>query len=261
MTQRDTSPIGLEELSAYVDGELAAGRRAAVERHLADDADAARRVSAYRRQDDLLRQAMAPQADEGTPPQIAALLDGAAEGHGAGWRWMAAAAAVLLVAALAGGWWSRRRSRRERAMAGLASDAVAAHVAYAAADAPDPAQRAALAASLHEAVGAGGDLPDLSGLGYALAGGRPLTADTGPAVALWYRDGAGDVVTCYFVRETGVDASPYVEGAGPSYAVADRGGINVVYRLDEGYGYAVAGDLPPATLIRIASLGSMEVDQ
>ncbi|HKS63850.1 MAG TPA: anti-sigma factor, partial [Xanthobacteraceae bacterium] len=48
-------PVTEEELHAYVDGELAADRRAAVERWLASHAEDAARVAAWRAQADAIR--------------------------------------------------------------------------------------------------------------------------------------------------------------------------------------------------------------
>ena len=60
--------VGEDELNAYVDGELPADRRMAVEAWLAAHPDDAAKVSAWRKQAELIRARYGAVADE-TPPQ------------------------------------------------------------------------------------------------------------------------------------------------------------------------------------------------
>ena len=57
--RRDTGPVDLGDLSAYLDSELGEERCAAVESHLADHPEAAARLAEYRRRDEALRLAFA----------------------------------------------------------------------------------------------------------------------------------------------------------------------------------------------------------
>lgn len=249
MKERRDSPIGLEELSAYVDGELDGGRRAAVERHLSSDREAAARVAAYRRHDDCLRQGLAPLAEDGlSGPLRAALEYPAADRRWFGWR-MAAAAAVLLAIVGAAGWWYRADRLREQLMADLVRDAVSAHTSYLSAAGTQAvlSDRSQLADALRRVVGSGADLPDLTGLGYDLVGGESLNGPGGPAVLLAYRGRSGDLVTCYFGDEAG--------SAETRYSVEQSHGINVVSRVENGIGYAVIGTSAPEELMNIARTG------
>ncbi|MFZ3335881.1 MAG: zf-HC2 domain-containing protein, partial [Xanthobacteraceae bacterium] len=60
--------VGEDELSAYVDGELPADRRAAVEAWIATHLDDAAKVAAWRTQAELIRERYGAVADE-APPQ------------------------------------------------------------------------------------------------------------------------------------------------------------------------------------------------
>src|ERR1700693_3531936 len=69
MVDRD-APVMEAELHAYVDGELAADRRAAVEAWLAAHPDDAARVAAWRAQADLIRARYAGIAQDAIPPRL-----------------------------------------------------------------------------------------------------------------------------------------------------------------------------------------------
>src|SRR5262245_15733315 len=99
------SPVTEEELHAYVDGELPAERRAAVERWLAGHGDDAARVASWRAQADAIRARYGAVAAEPVPPRfdLAKLARSTR-------RWPRIAAAAALVAFVAGaasGWFGR----------------------------------------------------------------------------------------------------------------------------------------------------------
>lgn len=246
MTRAPVSPIGLDELSAYVDGELPRDRRAAVDEHLAKDADNAARVALYRRHDDDLRQALAPLAEAGLTRSLEAALSQDASRRRRSHLRIAAAAALLLVVAGAAGWWYHAERARALVVAGLVHRAAVAHLSYMAAPASDGAAPALLTERLRRIVGRGAAPPDLAEMGYEWAGGALLGPETAPALLLVYRNGAGDVVSCYY------DSEP---SAGETqYRVTQSGAITIVYRLDEGVGYAVVGAATPDVLTRIAEM-------
>src|SRR6185503_9551994 len=98
-------PVTEEELHAYVDGELAADRRAAVERWLATHADDAARVAAWRAQAEAIRARYGAAADEPVPARFD--LDKLAR-SGPAWTQLAAAAIILAFVVGGGaGWFGR----------------------------------------------------------------------------------------------------------------------------------------------------------
>src|SRR5262249_10968360 len=92
------SPVTEDELHAYVDGELAADRRGAVEAWLAATPDDAARVAGWRAQADAIRARYGMVASE--PVSARFDLDKLARGARS---WRAVAAAAVIVAFLAGG--------------------------------------------------------------------------------------------------------------------------------------------------------------
>ena len=107
MTDHDL-PVTEDELHAYVDGELPADRRAAVERWLADHPDDMARVAAWRAQAEAIRARYGAVASEPVPARFD--LDRLAR-PSRSWRAIAAAAAVaaFLVGGIAG-WMARGAS-------------------------------------------------------------------------------------------------------------------------------------------------------
>jgi anti-sigma factor RsiW len=245
---RDTGPVDLEDVSAYLDGELDEARRAAVESHLADHAEAAARLAEYRRRDEALRLAFAElSADQAKRPTPCVGRPGPRRRH----RFrLAIAAAILGVILGTPGWWYGSTILEDRALATLAREAVAAHLLYASQPGQSPlvtGDREHVSARLSALLGAEVQAPNFSTLGLRFVGLRELAADSGPAALLVYQDADGREVSCYFKhlaenRETG-------------FARKVAGGGSVIYRLDEHLGYAVVGALPVNTLQRIAEVG------
>src|SRR6516165_9817321 len=95
-------PVIDEDLHAYLDRELEAERRPIVESYLADNAESARRVSAYTAQREALRAALAGAASGPIPPRLdpRLLYQQRQTQHRMIWR---AAAAVVLAIGLGGG--------------------------------------------------------------------------------------------------------------------------------------------------------------
>lgn len=243
--------VALEDLSAYLDGELDAPRRAGVDRHLAAHPEAAARLDGYRRRDEALRLAFAAvAAGDGGQRRIDRL-----PARPAGFRrWAVAAAVMLCVGMGAAAWWlAAQHADDRRVLAGLRQEALTAHLLYehrtdGLPAAPDGHQR--LAARLSALVGSTVGLPDLAALGFQLDGMRELAAEGNPAALFVYRDAGGRHVSCYFRRvardrDTGFDR----------YEGADA---NVVMRVDDGVAYAVVGALAPAVLQQIAALAYRE---
>src|SRR6266542_709425 len=107
MTDRDL-PVTEDELHAYVDGELPADRRTAVEAWLAAHPDDMARVAKWRALTDAVQDRFGAVTAEPIPRRLT--LD-QIERAGRSWKSVAAAAAIaaFLVGGLAG-WWARGAS-------------------------------------------------------------------------------------------------------------------------------------------------------
>src|SRR5690349_3995326 len=99
------SPVTEDELHAFVDGELPADRKAAVEAWLASHPDDAARVAAWKTQADAIRARFRSIVNESVPShlKVDSLLR-----SGRNWRTIAAAigAAAFLIGGI-GGWMAR----------------------------------------------------------------------------------------------------------------------------------------------------------
>src|SRR2546430_3971048 len=121
-------PVTEEELHACVDGELAADRRAAVERWLGNHPDDAARVAAWRAQADAIRARYDAVAGEPVPPRFDLAVLARAER-----KWSRLAAAVALLAFLVGGsagWFGRGAWEGGGPALVVATEALEAHRLY-----------------------------------------------------------------------------------------------------------------------------------
>jgi anti-sigma factor RsiW len=243
-----TKPVVTEEeLHAYVEGVLPAGRTAEVEAYLAGRPDEAARVAAYREQIVALHREFDPIVDERLPhrlqfprrhwarvlPRWAAVVAWFTLGGVAGWQLQA----YLAEEATEEITWPRR--------------AAIAHVVYSP-EVRHPVEvgaehEAHLVAWLSKRLGASLKVPYLGDQGYQLVGGRLLPGERGPVAQFMYQDGRGQRLTLYVrtnADETGETAFRY----------ADEHGVGVFYWLDRKLGYALSGEIDKDDLLRLATV-------
>ena len=237
------------EVHAWLDGELPAERRAAVEAYLAAHPDDAVRAEAYRRNDRALAVRFDPVLSEAVPPRLAAAAAPRARLGGA----FAYAAAIgwLLLGGFAG--WHLHGMTGSDAAGGApawAKRAAVAHVVYS----PEvrhpvevPAdQETHLVNWLSKRLGTRLKIPRLDGLGYSLVGGRLLPGDQGPVAQFMYQDGHGVRLTLY-VR---TDRDNNRETA---FRFAREGNVRQFYWIDRGLGYALSGEIGKEDLLAVAT--------
>jgi anti-sigma factor RsiW len=250
--RRDTGPVNLEDVSAYLDSELGEERCAAVESHLADHPEAAVRLAEYNRRDEVLRRAFAELSADQTKRPTPRVRRASSRGRH---RFRLAIAAAMLGMILGpAGWWYGSTILEDRALATLAHAAVTAHLLYGSQSGQRPLvaeDQDHVSPKLSALLGVEVKAPNLSQLGLRLVGLRELPADRGPAALLVYRDTDGRDVSCYFKR--------FAENRETNFTRMAAAGTNVIYRLDEHLGYAVVGALPVSALQKIAELGYREI--
>jgi anti-sigma factor RsiW len=196
-----------EALHAYVDGQLDAECRAAVEAYLKERPEKTVEIAHWRRQNAALTTMFGPVAAEPVPSR----LDPhrlAANANRARWDWTRVAAAAVLIVGLSGGvgWYLRGAATYDESSADLLIDgAVTAHALYVAESrhavevgADDKSHLVTwLSSRLGRPIGA----PDLSAQGFSLVGGRllpPLAeTGTGPAAQLMYQNASSSRLTVY----------------------------------------------------------------
>jgi anti-sigma factor RsiW len=236
---------GVEELNAYVDGELDDARRAALEAHLARCPEDAQRVAAYRRGDEALRAAFDELYTGGLPLER---LSWRIRRHRTARRLRLAGVAASAAIIALGAWWLRD-SRMSSEASRLAHSAAAAYRLYATESAQGAASQAPaggdeLSRWLSDRIGKPMRVPDLQGLGYRLVDVRLLPGSITPAAQLMYRDRAGHHVACYFVA---VSASGEAE-----LRYAQDGPVGTFYGVEDNLGYAVTGDADAEELRAVA---------
>lgn len=233
-------PIMEEDLHGFVDDALAPERRREVEAYLAAHPDVASRVAGYARQNDTLRAALAPIAEEPLPPELD-LARMIARQHRPRPlpRWaMAAAAAVLLSIGGAGGWSMRGDARGAEGIVAVAQEAADNYAVYA----PDrnhpvelrAADRAELASWTTQQLGRAVGVPDLTASGYRFMGGRVVSTGHGPAAMYMYDDDRGMRLVMLARVMQGADQNAPMTPHG-------SGAINGFAWADDGLGYSLVG--------------------
>ncbi len=204
---RPNRPIGEDDLTAYVDGELPPERRALVEKWLAAHPEDRARVTEDQQIKARLADSLAALADTSLPDQLRVdriMADRATRRMG-GLRRMAAVVA-LVAASGAGGWILRGTAPAvEVARNSVQTGVQAALVAYNVyvPEKLHPVEvsaegQAHLGKWLGNRLGAPVKIPDLGAQGLTLLGGRLLPGSDGqPAGQLMYETAGGERVTLY----------------------------------------------------------------
>jgi anti-sigma factor RsiW len=249
-----TPPIGEDDLHAYIDDQLEAGRRSAVKRHLVENPEAARLVAAYQAQREALRTAFAARAAETLPPALSLAHIIAQRNHRPRAMWLAAACVVLALGiGLTGGWLLHAPpapGRVQRAMTLLEQQAFTSHVVYAV-DVRHPVEvpgteaphlQQWLSNRLDRTVVA----PDLSALGYHLIGGRLLATEHGGAAALLMYDDSNHHRISVLLR-------PMAATLHASGTTIQQDGVNGRAWIANGLGVAVVAAMPESAIAPAAT--------
>ena len=244
-------PITEDDLHAYVDHILEPERQVEVAAYLDDHPDVARRVAAFTGQRDLLRAALAPIADEPLPAELnlARIIEQRS------WRpamaRLAMAAMLLLSIGGLGGWAVRGTLEiSPGGLAALAAEATASYNVYAPdhvrpveVRAPDIAELVQWVSDrLHRPV----KVPDLTGSGYRLMGGRLVATSHGPAAMFMYDDDRGSRLVVLTRPMNSADQNAPMTPKSQD----DVGGF---VWADDGLGYSLIGRAAPESLRPIAN--------
>jgi anti-sigma factor RsiW len=244
MIDRDP-PVTEEELHAYVDGELAADRRVAVERWLGSHAEDAARVAAWRAQAEAIRARYGAAADEPVPLRFN--LDRLAR-QGRKWsRFAAAAAVAALLIGGAAGWFGRGAWEGAGPARVVTTEAFDAHRLYIA-EVRHPIEVKAgenhLNPWLSRRIGYQVASPNLDTLGLKLLGGRLLPGNSGRAAALYMYEGtSGERFTIYCRRDQQPQSSLRYRATGP---------VGSVFWIEDDMAFVVSGPADRARLQKIA---------
>lgn len=243
--------IAIEEadIHAFVDGQIDAGRRAAVDAALARDAALVTRVAAYKEQNTALHSAYDSALREPIPPALMATRPSRnliAVRH-------VAAAALYVGIGIGIGLLVAERSETGVAGsgAGIPQRAAVAYATYA----PEirhpvevgAAEEAHLQGWLSKRLGTPVRAPKLETRGFFFVGGRLLPDPGGPAAQFMYEDGQGRRVTLYIrVTSKGLPDS--------AFRWHKAGNVDVRFWIDGAVGYALAGEIEREEIARLAEL-------
>lgn len=110
----------------------------------------------------------------------------------------------------------------------------------------DAEQQQHLAGWLTKRLGKSVIIPDLSAAGFSLLGGRLLPGEEKPGAMFMYENQAGQRVTLNIIR------SP--EGATPTaFQFTEEQSVRTFYWVDNGFGYALSGELDKPPLLSMAN--------
>jgi anti-sigma factor RsiW len=254
MTDRD-SPVTQDELHAYVDGEIPADRRGAVEAWLATHPEDAVRVAEWRAQADAIRARYGAIASEPVPTRFD--LDKLMRSTRS---WRAAAAAAVLMAFLTGGvvgWMAHGASAAAPSRFDIfTTQALDAHKVYVV-EVRHPvevtgAERPHLVQWLSKRLDYELRVPQLEPSGLKLVGGRLLPGPFGPAAFFMYEGPSGERFTIYYAR---TDTPP----TAMRYRAADR--LAAFYWVDQGVAYVVSGGADRERLLQVAQAAYDQIDK
>jgi len=237
-----TTPIGEDDLTAWVDDRLTAERRHVVELYLANHPEIATRLRQQQDQRTALRSLFGLIAAEPVPATMRIEAIAASRSRTRPAWFQAVAAALLLAVGFGGGWGVRTRTMPPQAGIGaLAREAGYSYRVYAS-DAQRPAEMGAsekqqLVSWASRRIGSRVAVPDLAEAGYHFAGGRLVATPHGPALLLLY-DGAAQARLAVLSRPMDIDKDA-------SMVSTRDGDVQQVSWADRGIGFSVVA--PSAT--------------
>ena len=246
MVDHNNTTVTEDELHVYVDGELPADRREAVETWLSSHPDDAARVAAWRAQAEAIRARYGAVIHEPVPDRLTL---GKIMRNRRSWGAVAAAAAVVaFVVGGVAGWMARGASAAAPTTVELfASDAIEAHKLYIS-EVRHPievkAEEEHLLPWLSRRVGTTLRAPDLGAFDLKLLGGRLLPGVSGPAALFMYEGASGERFTIYCSR---------LNASRTAFRYDAEEGFGAVHWIEGSYGWVVSGPKDKDKLKAVAS--------
>jgi anti-sigma factor RsiW len=265
----DPTPLhGEADLHAFVDGRLDPAARAAVQARLDRDPEAAAMVDAWTDDRQALRGLHAGLLQQSVPPallQAAQQLDRRSSRFGQWQRWGGMAASLLLAFGL--GWGGHHQWAAWLAAGGtpmtpartvrtFAQEALVAHAVYSP-EVRHPVeveaqQQEHLVQWLSKRLQRPLKVPVLRQQGYDLVGGRLLPGEQGARAQFMYQNAGGERITLYVGALDG--AGTGATAGETAFRFTSERGVASFYWVDDGFGYALAGQLPRDRLLALSEL-------
>lgn len=253
------SPIGEDDLHAYVDGRLSPERLETVETYLTANPETAAQVAGWRSQRETLRDQLVSKAAEPIPARLRiSNIRASRRRRNAQRMKLVAASALLLVAGGVIGWIAKGDwPTSSQAQSVMVSDAISAYRTFVVDNAHPVEVRAAerdqLVQWLSNRLGRVIKTPDLTGFGFRLMGGRLLPASTnGVAAQLMYDDDHGTRLTLYLRNG---------EAGETDYRFVKEGNVSAFYWIDGGLGFALSAAASRERLLPIAEAIYRQIEE
>ena len=243
-----------DDLHAYVDGELAAERRRAVEAWLAAHPDDVAKVAAWRSQAELIRARYAAAGNEQPPARFDLARLARRSSHGRAIA-VAAVVAAFIVGAVVGWFAHDAQVATSSDLTRFTADALEAYRLYAVevrhpVEVPGD-QRPHLVEWLSKRLGSPLRAPELDKIGLKLVGGRLLPGPTGASAFFMYEGPSGERFTLYcghtLDRETAL-----------RYTAANQNAA--YYWVDRNLAYVLSGPAERDKLYAIAQAAYDQID-
>jgi anti-sigma factor RsiW len=237
----------LEELHAYVDGQLGSEARQRVETRLTAEPQTRRQVDDYAAIREGIKALYGPVADEVPPPRLLR------RPRSRQWYRIPLAMAASLLLFVAGGYVGVQIERGHLSPAAgahsLVREAAMAYAVYTPevrhpVEVPGD-QEQHLVTWLTKRMGAQVHVPSLDALGFTLLGGRLLASDDGPGALLMYEDAQGRRLVLYACRNEDGDRET-------AFRFGRAEGVSVFYWQEGTLSYALAGEMERSDLLSVA---------
>lgn len=243
-------PIAEDDLHAYVDGLLDESRRAEVSAYFEAHPEVAARFASYSKHRADIRAALDPVAEEPVPTRLNLMHVVAAGRDNRSPVWKSAATAILLLVIGGFSGWALHGALQppSEGVAALAREATGNFVTYAS-DIVRPVElrsddAAALVEWATQRMGRKPVLPDLSGSGYRMMGGRIVSTPHGAGLMLMYDNDRGSRLVM-LSRPMKVDQNRGMI----SHSAGNVAGWSWA---TQGMGYSIVGSLSPDELHPLA---------
>lgn len=268
MERSPPCPITEDEIHALVDDQLTPDALAALQERLARDPQALATLEKWKRQRDALRGLHQDVLDETVPATLVTAAQQTTTSQqemDQWWRWGGRAAGLMLAFGI--GWFSNNTWQTERLgnapTATLVNSKIAPEFAREASIAhavfsPEVRHPVEVAAAdqvhlvqwLSKRLGRQLKIPSLTEQGYELVGGRLLPGDAGVRAQFMFQNPAGVRLTLYLGA---VDKATGATGTGETaFRFTEDGPIPSFYWIDQGFGYALAGQVAREDLMKLA---------
>ncbi len=250
----DRDHVSEDELNAYVDNELPADRRSAVEAWLSAHPDDAARVAAWRKQDELICQRYGHLEYEMPPPRFD--LDRLSRRRFGALAAIAASLAAFLIGAAAGWTVHGMQTEKPSDLVRFTNDALVAYRLYTV-EVRHPVEvagdeRPHLVQWLSKRVGAPVQAPELDNQGLKLVGGRLLPGPTGPSAFFMYENPSGERFTLY---------CGHISDRETALRYLARGQNAAYYWVDQNMAYVLSGPMETGKLHEVAQAAYDQIDR